>query len=65
LGTETRFNFWRSRFSQAGDFEEPVTQATLAVVRLFWDFQERSDFVVPAIDPQISWSKYVGEVENT
>lgn len=47
-----------------GNFEEPVTQATLAVVRLFLGLsRERSDSRrYPAIDPQISWSKYVGEV---
>lgn len=47
-----------------GNFEEPVTQATLAVVGAFLGLsRERSDARrYPAIDPLISWSKYVGEV---
>ena len=44
-----------------GNFEEPVTQATLAVVGAFLGLsRERSDARrYPAIDPLISWSKYV------
>lgn len=47
-----------------GNFEEPVTQATLAVVGAFLGLsRERSDSRrYPAIDPLISWSKYVREV---
>lgn len=47
-----------------GNFEEPVTQATLAVVGAFLGLsRERSDARrYPAIDPLISWSKYVVEV---
>jgi len=47
-----------------GNFEEPVTQATLAVVGAFLGLsRERSDSRrYPAIDPLISWSKYVVEV---
>ncbi|CAM0117381.1 V-type ATP synthase subunit A [Rhabdochlamydiaceae symbiont of Dictyostelium giganteum] len=47
-----------------GNFEEPVTQATLAVVGAFLALsRERSDArKYPAIDPLISWSKYVGDV---
>lgn len=47
-----------------GNFEEPVTQATLAVVGAFLGLsRERSDSRrYPAIDPLISWSKYVEEV---
>lgn len=43
-----------------GNFEEPVTQATLAVVGAFLGLsRERSDSRrYPAIDPLISWSKY-------
>jgi V/A-type H+-transporting ATPase subunit A len=54
-----------------GNFEEPVTQATLAVVGAFLGLsRERSDSRrYPAIDPLISWSKYLTEVsrelENT
>lgn len=49
-----------------GNFEEPVTQATLAVVGAFLGLsRERSDSRrYPAIDPLISWSKYVAEVSQ-
>lgn len=49
-----------------GNFEEPVTQATLAVVGAFLGLsRERSDSRrYPAIDPLISWSKYVAEVSR-
>ncbi len=43
-----------------GNFEEPVTQATLKVIGAFHGLsRERSDArKYPAIDPLISWSKY-------
>lgn len=49
-----------------GNFEEPVTQATLAVVGAFLGLsRERSDSRrYPAIDPLISWSKYISEVAH-
>ena len=49
-----------------GNFEEPVTQATLAVVGDFLGLsRERSDSRrYPAIDPLISWSKYIDEVSR-
>jgi V/A-type H+-transporting ATPase subunit A len=45
-----------------GNFEEPVTQATLKVVGAFHGLsRERSDArKYPAIDPLSSWSKYQG-----
>lgn len=45
-----------------GNFEEPVTQATLKVVGAFHGLsRERSDArKYPAIDPLDSWSKYTG-----
>ncbi len=48
-----------------GNFEEPVTQATLKVVGAFHGLsRERSDArKYPAIDPLISWSKYKGVIE--
>lgn len=48
-----------------GNFEEPVTQATLKVVGAFHGLsRERSDArKYPAIDPLISWSKYSGVVD--
>lgn len=47
-----------------GNFEEPVTQATLKVVGAFHGLtRERSDArKYPAIDPIGSWSKYVGVI---
>lgn len=47
-----------------GNFEEPVTQATLSVVGAFLGLsRSRSDARrYPAIDPLISYSKYVDEV---
>jgi V/A-type H+/Na+-transporting ATPase subunit A len=44
-----------------GNFEEPVTQSTLAVVGCFLGLsRQRSDARrFPAIDPLISWSKYL------
>lgn len=49
-----------------GNFEEPVTQATLKVVGAFHGLsRERSDSRrYPAIDPLISWSKYRGLIER-
>ena len=49
-----------------GNFEEPVTQATLKVVGAFHGLsRERSDArKFPAIDPLISWSKYKGVVDS-
>jgi len=48
-----------------GNFEEPVTQATLKVVGAFHGLsRERSDArKYPAIDPLMSWSKYEGFVK--
>lgn len=48
-----------------GNFDEPVTQATLKVVGAFLGLsRERSDArKYPAIDPLESWSKYPGLVE--
>ncbi|MCB1135853.1 MAG: V-type ATP synthase subunit A [Chlamydiia bacterium] len=47
-----------------GNFEEPVTQATLSVVGAFLGLSRaRSDARrYPAVDPLISWSKYVTSV---
>ena len=49
-----------------GNFEEPVTQATLKVVGAFHGLsRERSDArKYPAIDPLISWSKYRGVTDS-
>ena len=49
-----------------GNFEEPVTQATLKVVGAFHGLsRERSDArKYPAIDPLDSWSKYTGIIDQ-
>ncbi len=49
-----------------GNFEEPVTQATLKVVGAFHGLsRERSDArKYPAINSLESWSKYTGVIEN-
>lgn len=49
-----------------GNFEEPVTQATLKVVGAFHGLsRERSDArKYPAIDPMISWSKYQSVIDR-
>ena len=49
-----------------GNFEEPVTQATLKVVGAFHGLsRERSDArKYPAIDPLISWSKYGSVIDE-
>ncbi|RMD59667.1 MAG: V-type ATP synthase subunit A [Nitrospirae bacterium] len=49
-----------------GNFDEPVTQATLKVVGAFHGLsRERSDArKYPAIDPLESWSKYRGIVDD-
>jgi V/A-type H+/Na+-transporting ATPase subunit A len=49
-----------------GNFEEPVTQATLKVVGAFHGLsRERSDGRrYPAIDPLISWSKYKSFIDD-
>ena len=50
-----------------GNFEEPVTQATLKVVGAFTGLsRERSDArKYPAIDPWESWSKYKGIIDSS
>ncbi|MDR3146380.1 MAG: V-type ATP synthase subunit A [Treponema sp.] len=50
-----------------GNFEEPVTQATLKVVGAFHGLsRERSDArKYPAIHPLDSWSKYAGIISDT
>ena len=49
-----------------GNFEEPVTQATLSIVGAFHGLSRaRSDArKYPAVDPLISWSKYIPGVSK-
>ncbi len=59
-GTEGSLTIGGSVSPAGGNFEEPVTQATLSVVGAFLGLSRaRSDARrYPAIDPLISWSKY-------
>lgn len=47
-----------------GNFEEPVTQATLATVKCFLGLSSDRAYkrFYPAIDPLISWSRYLGQL---
>jgi V/A-type H+-transporting ATPase subunit A len=49
-----------------GNFEEPVTQATLATVKCFLGLSADRAYkrFYPAIDPLISWSRYVDQLEG-
>lgn len=49
-----------------GNFEEPVTQATLATVKDFLGLSSERAYrrFYPAIDPLISWSRYIEQLEN-
>lgn len=49
-----------------GNFEEPVTQATLATVKNFLGLSSERAYrrFYPAIDPLISWSRYIEQLEN-
>lgn len=49
-----------------GNFEEPVTQATLATVKDFLGLSSDRAYrrFYPAIDPLISWSRYIEQLEN-
>lgn len=47
-----------------GNFEEPVTQATLATVKCFLGLSSERAYkrFYPAIDPLISWSRYLDQL---
>ncbi len=49
-----------------GNFEEPVTQATLATVKCFLglSYDRAYKRFYPAIDPHISWSRYLEQVKE-
>ncbi|MDJ0848952.1 MAG: V-type ATP synthase subunit A [Myxococcota bacterium] len=49
-----------------GNFEEPVTQATLATVKCFLGLSSDRAYkrFYPAIDPLISWSRYLDQLEG-
>jgi V/A-type H+-transporting ATPase subunit A len=49
-----------------GNFEEPVTQATLATVKTFLglSYDRAYKRYYPAIDPLISWSRYLDQMQK-
>ncbi len=49
-----------------GNFDEPVTQATLATVKNFLGLSSERAYgrFYPAIDPLISWSRYIEQLES-
>ena len=49
-----------------GNFEEPVTQATLATVKTFLglSYDRAYKRFYPAIDPLISWSRYLDQLQE-
>ncbi len=49
-----------------GNFEEPVTQATLSTVKTFLglSYDRAYKRYYPAIDPLISWSRYLDQLEK-
>jgi V/A-type H+-transporting ATPase subunit A len=49
-----------------GNFEEPVTQATLSTVKTFLGLSSERAYrrFYPAIDPLISWSRYLDQLEG-
>jgi len=49
-----------------GNFDEPVTQATLATVKTFLGLSSDRAYkrYYPAIDPLISWSRYITQLEG-
>jgi V/A-type H+-transporting ATPase subunit A len=49
-----------------GNFDEPVTQATLATVKTFLglSYDRAYKRYYPAIDPLISWSRYLDQLED-
>jgi V/A-type H+-transporting ATPase subunit A len=50
-----------------GNFEEPVTQSTLAVVGCFWGLTYARSYAkrFPAISPSDSWSRYIGIMKES
>lgn len=49
-----------------GNFEEPVTQSTLATVKAFLGLSAERAYkrFYPAVDPLLSWSRYLDQLRN-
>jgi len=49
-----------------GNFEEPVTQSTLSTVKTFLGLSSERAYkrFYPAVDPLLSWSRYLGQLER-
>ena len=48
-----------------GNFDEPVTQSTLGTVKCFLGLSAERAYkrFYPAVDPLLSWSRYLGQIE--
>ncbi len=49
-----------------GNFDEPVTQSTLSTVKCFLGLSSERAYkrFYPAVDPLLSWSRYLGQLED-
>lgn len=65
-GTEGSVTLVGTVSPAGGNFEEPVTQATLSTVKTFLGLSSERAYrrFYPAIDPLISWSRYLDQLEG-
>ena len=65
-GGEGSFTMIGTVSPAGGNFEEPVTQATLSTVKCFLglSYDRAYKRFYPAIDPLISWSRYLDQLEQ-
>ena len=65
-GSEGALTLIGSVSPAGGNFEEPVTQSTLAAVKCFLglSYDRAYKRFYPAIDPLISWSRYLRQLEG-
>lgn len=65
-GSEGSFTMIGTVSPAGGNFEEPVTQATLSTVKCFLglSYDRAYKRFYPAIDPLISWSRYLDQLQE-
>lgn len=65
-GAEGSFTMIGTVSPAGGNFEEPVTQATLSTVKCFLglSYDRAYKRFYPAIDPLISWSRYLDQLQD-
>ncbi|MCQ1057738.1 V-type ATP synthase subunit A [Photobacterium sp. DNB23_23_1] len=65
-GTDGSLTMIGSVSPAGGNFEEPVTQSTLGTVKTFLglSYERAYKRFYPAIDPLISWSRYLDQLEG-